>query len=136
MSGEGYLKPPKIDERLTWVAAVLVASQHYGVPAQVIQDCRGRSTRAAGRVLEARRAAIYLASTGGNLGVLALGRATGMTCPTLRYHLAIVEDDREFAERLDALMDQLTAMVQSSLARLGDRLAPAPALPPPHRVAA
>lgn len=126
MSGESHRKTPSIDERLTWVAAVLVASQHYGVPVHVIQDCRGRASRASRPVLAGRRAAIYLANVGGNLGVKALARATGMSCPTLRFHLAAVEDHREQKAQLDALMDQLTGMVQASLARLGGRVVAPP----------
>lgn len=113
MPGASETREPDWLEEAGWMAATLVAGRTFGVAAIEVADIRGRSTRACGRVLEARRAAIYLASTAANLSSRALVRATGLDRKTIRHHLHRVEDDRELKPRLDALLDELTAKLQA-----------------------
>ncbi|HYE47291.1 MAG TPA: hypothetical protein VEA44_16120 [Caulobacter sp.] len=119
MSGASHLKPPSLREEVTWLAAAAVAGRAFGVrPAEII-NCQGRRTRAVGRLLEARRAAVYLAAVGGDLGSRALMRATGLDQNTVRPIKRAIEDSRELKAELDALLDDMTAQMQMALRSAG-----------------
>lgn len=119
MPGASDQKPADLTEQVKWMASAALAAGQYGVRAVEIMDIRGAATRATGELLNARRAALYLASVGSNLSVRALMRATGMQKAAIRKHLWAIEDDREVKPRLDALLDKLTDDLQSGLRRAG-----------------
>lgn len=94
------------------MAAVAVAARRYGLKAAEVMNIRGYDTRSDGLMLEARRAAIYLAICGTDMGGRALHRATGLHRYNIRKHLRWIEDHREVKADLDLLMDDMTAQVQ------------------------
>ncbi len=116
MAGDSHRRAATAREEIAWLAAAAVAARACGAPLARIIDCRGRTTRATGKVLTARRAAVYLASVGANVSRRALERATGLNRQTLIHHLRTVEDDRELKAELDVLMDELTGQLQAALA--------------------
>lgn len=109
MPGASDARQADLTEEVKWMAAAAVAARRYGLRTQqVMADC----ARADGVMLEARRAAIYLAICGTDMGSRALRRATGMHRHNIRKHLRWVEDHREVKADLDQLMDDMTAQVQ------------------------
>lgn len=115
MPGESDSRAADLTEQVKWMASAALAASHYGVRAVEIMDIRGAATRARGELLNARRAALYLANTGANLSSRALRRATGMERAAIRKHLNAVEDDRDVKAGLDALLDTLTGQLQEGL---------------------
>lgn len=113
---------------MAWACAAALAARRFGVRVSQVLDLRGRSTRATGAVLEARRAALYLAATALNQRGRQLCRSTGMDHKTIKHHLERVEDDRELAADLDQLMAEMTDQLQLGLAGLVSELKPAPRL--------
>lgn len=113
MSGGSHRRAPSLAEETAWAAACAVAARTWGVRLAEVLDTRGRATRASGKLLLARRSALYLAATGANLSRRALQRASGMDHSTVTHHLAAVEDDRETRAGLDVLLDELTQQLQA-----------------------
>lgn len=114
-------------EDVAWACAAALTARRFGVRTAEVMDLRGRSTRATGAVLDARRGALYLTATALNQPGRALCRATGMDHKTIRHHLRAIEDNRELRFDLDQLMDVLTDQLQAGLAGLVTELAPGPA---------
>lgn len=112
MPGGSDSRAPTLEEDVKWMAAVAVAARRYHLKPADVMNIRGHATRACGPMLEARRAAIYLANCGANMGSRALRRATGMHRQNIRNHLRWIEDHRDVAAELDLLMDDMTAQVQ------------------------
>lgn len=116
MPGGSEHKQAKTEEEIAWLSAAFIAARRFGLRIEQVIDCRGKSTRAPPAVLPARRMALYLASTAANLNGHALARASGMRRPTIRYHLACVEDSRELKADIDAQADEMTAALRRGLA--------------------
>jgi len=121
MAGGSEHRDPTGYEETAWLLSAALAARCYRVPLREVLDCRdGRRSRVRPACLPARRAAIYLASTGANLSCKALHRATGLSRPTLRHHLHLVEDDREARAQLDAMLDELTRRLAAAMVALSE----------------
>lgn len=126
MAGASRTKQPDVVEDVAWACAAALAARRYGVRTALVLDIRGRSTRATGMVLEARRAALYLAATALNQRGRQLCRSTGMDHKTIKHHLERVEDDRDLMDDLDQLMAAMTDQLQLGLAAMVSELRPGP----------
>jgi hypothetical protein len=94
-------------------AAVVLASRAFRVPQEAIRASEGRRNRGhCKRVVTARRAAVYLAATAGNLGTRLTARVSGLSPPGVLYAVRAIEDRRDnpqFDARLSRLEQELMA---------------------------
>lgn len=117
MTGVSHKKAPSTREVVSWMTAAATVAQIYRVPLKSVVDCRGRGSRAhqGTGLLEARRAAVYLAVVGANLSTKAAVRASGLHRKTVYHHLRRVEEDRDLKGELDAMLDALADQLAAVL---------------------
>jgi|GEM_PF-1033547 len=89
-----------------WPTACAVTANHVGADAQATATVTGarNSTRAVGL---ARKLAVYLTMTEGDVNATAMANATGLNKETVRHHVASIEDARDGDGELDAQLETL-----------------------------
>lgn len=97
-----------------WPAACAVTAAHVQADPQAVAVVTGarNSTRAVG---QARKLAVYLTMTEGDVNPTAMAAATGLNKETVRHHVASVEDARDGDGALDADLEMLAAELRRRL---------------------
>ena len=104
----------ELTARWVWPVACAVAAAHVGADAEEAATVTGarNSTRVVGR---ARKLAVYLTMTEGDVNATAMAAATGLNKETVRHHVASVEDARDEDGALDAELETLAADLRRRL---------------------
>lgn len=104
----------ELTARWVWPVACAVTAAHVGADADEAATVTGarNSTRVVGR---ARKLAVYLTMTEGDVNATAMAAATGLNKETVRHHVASVEDARDEDGALDAELETLAADLRRRL---------------------
>lgn len=97
-----------------WPTACAVAAAHVGADANAVATVTGarNSPRDVG---QARKLAVYLTMTEGDVNATAMAAATGLNKETVRHHVASVEDARDGDGALDAALETLAGDLRRTL---------------------
>lgn len=100
--------------RWIWPVACAVAAEHLQVRAIDVEQVTGsrNSSPALGR---ARKLAVYLTMTEGDVNATAMAVATGLDKKTVRHHAASLEDRRDEDAALDDQLNLLSAQLRQKL---------------------
>lgn len=106
------IKPPTPEEeraRAVWLLAADLASEEGSkvgfLRILAMPGKRGRGS--GGDLTDARRLALYLATTVGNVSIRPLGKAAGVHPSTVAHHVELLGDLRDDNSAFDALLEQL-----------------------------
>lgn len=102
-----------------WPVACGVAAEHTGADAAVVGRITGARDKPPRAVGQARKLAVYLTMTEGDVNATAMAAASGLNKDTVRHHVASVEDARDEDGALD---DQLEALAGELRRRLDEEL--------------
>lgn len=98
-----------------WPAACGVAAAHTEADPTVVATVTGTRDRTPRPVSQARKLAVYLTMTEGDVNATAMAAATGLHKETVRHHVASVEDARDEDGALDDTIETLAARLRRRL---------------------
>lgn len=101
--------------RHVWPLACRVAAAEAGADADDVIHVDGRRITRPAPHRRARRWAVYLTATEGDINATALAKATGLDKKTVRHHLMQVEDEREADDALNARLDRMGQALRQAL---------------------
>lgn len=103
-----------------WPEACAVTAAHHQADEALVRTVTGSRAFPPRAVGQARKLAVYLTMTEGDVNASAMAAATGLDKATVRHHAATIEDKRDEDGDLDAaietLSDQLRARLDAGLA--------------------
>lgn len=102
-----------------WPEACAVAAGHTGAEAETVATITGSRTTQPKAVSEARKMAVYLTMTEGDVNATAMAAATGLNKTTVMHAVAQMEDRRDEDGALD---EALTALAAALTARLDEEM--------------
>lgn len=98
-----------------WPTACAVTAAHMGADPVVVATVTGARDKTPRCVSEARRLAIYLTMTEGDVNATAMAAASGLNKETVRHHVARVEDARDGDGVLDDQLEMLAGVLRRRL---------------------
>lgn len=102
-----------------WPEACAVAAARTGADAAVVARAPGERTTQPRAISEARKLAVYLTMTEGDVNATAMAAATGLDRKTVKHAVAQMEDRRDDDPALD---EALTALAGALCARLDEEM--------------
>lgn len=105
----------ELTARWIWPVACAVASAHTGADAAVVGRITGARDKTPRPVSQARKLAVYLTMTEGDVNATAMAAASGLNKDTVRHHVASVEDARDEDGALDDQLETLAADLRHRL---------------------
>lgn len=101
--------------RWIWPHACAVAAAHTGADAAVVATVTGSRSTPPRVVARARKLAVYLTMTEGDVNLTAMAAATGLDKSTVRFHVDGLGDARDDDAELDATLEALAAQLRERL---------------------
>lgn len=101
--------------RWIWPHACAVAAEHTGAEAAVVATVTGSRATPPRIVARARKLAVYLTMTEGDVNLTAMAAATGLDKSTVRFHVEGLGDARDDDPALDAELEMLSALLRERL---------------------
>ncbi len=101
--------------RWIWPHACAVAAEHTGAEAAVVATVTGSRATPPRVVARARKLAVYLTMTEGDVNLTAMAAATGLDKSTVRFHVEGLGDARDDDPALDAELEMLSALLRARL---------------------
>ena len=101
--------------RWIWPHACAVAAEHTGADATTVATVTGSRATPPRVVARARKLAVYLTMTEGDVNLTAMAAATGLDKSTVRFHVEGLGDARDDDAALDALLETLAAALRDRL---------------------
>lgn len=101
--------------RWIWPHACAVAAEHTGAEAAVVATVTGSRATPPRIVARARKLAVYLTMTEGDVNLTAMAAATGLDKSTVRFHVEGLGDARDDDPALDAELETLSARLRERL---------------------
>lgn len=112
---------PELTARWVWPVACAVAAAHTGAEAAAVSTVTGSRATPRRAVGQARKLAVYLTMTEGDVNATAMAAATGLNKETVRHHVGSVEDRRDedaaLEETLEALAVELRRRLDEELSQ-------------------
>lgn len=104
-----------LTSRWIWPLACAVAAEHTGAPAARVETPSGSRGCQPRSISTARRLAVYLTMTEGDVNATALAAVTGLDKSTVRAAVTAIEDLRDEDDDLDAAVDALAETLRERL---------------------
>ncbi len=101
--------------RWIWPHACAVTAAHTGADAAVVATVTGSRATPPRIVARARKLAVYLTMTEGDVNLTAMAAATGLDKSTVRFHVEGLGDARDDDPALDAELETLGAQLRERL---------------------
>lgn len=98
-----------------WPVACAVTADHTGADAETVRQVTGLKGPPSRPVGQARKYAVYLTMTEGDVNATAMAAATGLDKATVRHHVASVEDRLDEGSEMERTMDTLAAELRRRL---------------------
>jgi hypothetical protein len=98
-----------------WPIACAVTAAHTGAEAAVVRTVTGTRASPPRPVSQARKLAVYLTMTEGDVNATAMAAATGLNKETVKHHAHDVEDRRDEDPALDQALETLAAELRRRL---------------------
>lgn len=101
--------------RWIWPHACAIAAAHTGAEAETVATVTGSRSTPPRVVARARKLAVYLTMTEGDVNLTAMAAATGLDKSTVRFHVEGLGDARDDDPALDAELDLLAGQLRERL---------------------
>lgn len=98
-----------------WPEACAVAAAHTGAEATVVATVTGSRATQPHAISQARKLAVYLTMTEGDVNATAMAAATGLDKSTVKNAVAQLEDRRDEDPALDAALEALALALRTRL---------------------
>lgn len=98
-----------------WPAACAVAAGHTGADAETVARAPGARGCQPHAISSARKIAVYLTMTEGDVNATAMAAATGLDKSTVKNATSQIEDRRDEDEALDAALERLAVALRERL---------------------
>lgn len=105
----------QLTARWIWPHACALAAAHTGAEAAVVATVTGSRATPPRIVARARKLAVYLTMTEGDVNLTAMAAATGLDKSTVRFHVDGLADARDEDAELDDTLETLTARLRERL---------------------
>ncbi|WP_303713614.1 hypothetical protein [Brevundimonas naejangsanensis] len=105
----------ELTARWIWPTACAVAAAQTGVDPEAVRVVTGSRASQPRGIGLARKYAVYLTMTEGDVNATAMAAATGLNKQTVRHHAMTVEDARDDDGALDATLETLAAELRRRL---------------------
>ncbi len=105
----------ELTARWIWPTACAVAADHTQADAAAVTQVTGERAFPPRAVGQARKLAVYLTMTEGDVNATAMAAATGLDKKTVRHHATTIEDARDEDGALDAALETLAAELRRRL---------------------
>jgi hypothetical protein len=98
-----------------WPEACAIAAAHTGAPVQAVQTPPGTRGCQPHAISSARKLAVYLTMTEGDVNATAMAAATGLDKSTVRHAVDQLADRRDDDPQLDETLETLTTQLRQRL---------------------
>lgn len=105
----------ELTARWIWPTACAVAAERTGAEPETVRTVTGSRAAPSREIGLARKWAVYLTMTEGDVNATAMAAATGLNKRTVRHHAMTVEDARDEDPALDATLETLAAELRRRL---------------------
>lgn len=105
----------ELTARWIWPTACAVTAAHTGADPETVAQVTGERASPPRAVGQARKLAIYLTMTEGDVNTRALAAATGLDRKTVQHHASTIEDARDEDGALEATLEDLAAELRRRL---------------------
>jgi len=105
----------QLTARWIWPHACAVAAAETGADATAVATVTGSRATPPRALARARKLAVYLTMTEGDVNLTAMAAATGLDKSTVRFHVEGLADSRDDDRALDETIEQLTVALRARL---------------------